>query len=204
MQIPVFIRVCFALHTHTHTHTHKERVQCVCLRVCGSFRFFIFIFIHIAVFIHAQLKLNLKLNWTEYLLLLCLWPASVRSPFPSRPYSGHALKLPLYAPKKGREGRGREAKEKRILLAQFFLSSLGFLFIFIVWRGLNALCRYLCLPTAWKGSKICLFATHTTTRTHSRAHTHPHTHANFQLICLHSSFSLFFVYFISYANQSLL
>lgn len=40
-----------------------------------------------------------------------------------------------------------------------------------MWRGLNALCSYLCLPTAWKGSKICLFATHTHPYTHTPAHT---------------------------------
>lgn len=45
-----------------------------------------------------------------------------------------------------------------------------------------------------KGAKY-VYLPHTYTRTHSRAHTLPHTHANFQLICLHSSFSLFCVFY---------
>lgn len=178
----------------THTHTHTKRVQCVCECV-WEFQVF-HIHFHSYRSFHsctAKTESETELNW----IFIIIMSVTRFSPQPSPlPYSGHALKLPLYAPKKGREGRGSEAKEKRILLAQFFLSSLGFLFIFIVWRGLNALCRYLCLPTAWKGSKICLFATHTHPYTLPHTHTRTHMQISSSSVCILLFLSFCVFYFV--------
>lgn len=119
------------------------------------------------------------------------------SPQPSPlPYSGHALKLPLYAPKKSTRGRGgrgevRPKKSEFCWPSSFFLLSRFFIYFYCVTRLKCALQIFMPANCLKREQNMFICHTHTHPHTHSRANTHPHTHANFQLICLHSSFSLF-------------
>lgn len=112
----------------THTHTHTQRTSAVCVFAC-VWEFQVFhIHFHSYRSFHsctAKTESETELNWIFIIIMSVTRFSPLPSPPPLfRPCPKVAFVYPWKKCETGR-GWGSEAKEKRILLAQFFLSSLS-------------------------------------------------------------------------------